>query len=160
MMVEQKLDREVAALLRSSAKKASSGQRRNVTYSSLLSDRVSMIKIIGEGVPYSLFSLIQTLAPFSEADWAKLLDLSTKSLHRYKQTSKRFRPLQSEKIIEMAEVTNIGTGVFGNVERFKDWLDTPNIALGNVRPIELLKDSYGKEMIVDELTRIEHGIFV
>jgi len=35
----------------------------------------------------------------------------------------------------------------------------PNFALGNTRPIDLLKDSYGKEMVVAELTRVAHGIF-
>jgi hypothetical protein len=29
-----------------------------------------------------------------------------------------------------------------------------------MKPKELLKDSYGKEMVIGELTRIEHGIFV
>jgi uncharacterized protein (DUF2384 family) len=38
------------------------------------------------------------------------------------------------------------------------WLETPNFALGNQKPFELLKDSYGKEMVMGELTRIDHGI--
>jgi uncharacterized protein (DUF2384 family) len=44
------------------------------------------------------------------------------------------------------------------MDRFKSWLDTPSFALGNVKPLELLRDSYGKEMIVGELTRIRYGI--
>ena len=68
--------------------------------------------------------------PFSEGDWAELLDISTKSLQRYKQDSRQFKPLQSEKIIEMAEVTNVGVETFGDLEKFKLWLDTPNFPLG------------------------------
>jgi putative toxin-antitoxin system antitoxin component (TIGR02293 family) len=60
----------------------------------------------------------------------------------------------------MAEVTNIGKEVFGGTDKFRLWLDTPNFALGNMKPIELLKDSYGKEMVVAELTRINHGILL
>jgi len=95
-----------------------------------------------------------------DKDWAELLDLSTKSMHRYKQQAKVFRPIQSEKIIEMAEVTKIGIDFFGDREKFKTWLLIPNFALGNTRPIDLLKDSYGKEMVVAELTRVAHGIFI
>jgi uncharacterized protein (DUF2384 family) len=32
--------------------------------------------------------------------------------------------------------------------------------MGDLKPAELLKDSYGKEMVMAELNRIEHGIFV
>ena len=48
-----------------------------------------------------------------------------------------------EKIIEIAEVTKVGLDVFGNVEKLKLWLDTPSYALGKLKPIKLLKDSYG-----------------
>lgn len=117
-----------------------------------------MILVIREGVPYSLFNLIQLYAPFSELDWAGFLEISNNSLQRYKQSSKNFKPIQSEKIIEMAELTYMGLDVFGDMEKFKLWLNTQNFSLGNLKPIELLKDSYGKEMVIGELTRINHGI--
>lgn len=144
----------------SSEKKRFSPVKSNLTYNEFLSDKMAIINVIRTGMPYSLFALIKNVTPFSEGDWAAVLGISTKSLLRHKQTSKQFKPLQSEKIIEMAEVTNIGTQVLGSFEKFKLWLNTPSIALGNMNPIELLRDSYGKEMVVDELTRIEHGIFV
>ena len=65
---------------------------------------------------------------------------------------------QSEKIIEVAEVTNVGLDVFGDMEKCELWLDTPNFSLGNLKPLELLSDSYGKEMVISELTRINYGI--
>jgi len=104
--------------------------------------------------------LIQLLTPFTEEHWADYLDISTKTLLRYKQAAKSFKSIQSEKIIEMAEVTNIGLDVFGDMEKFKLWLDTPNYSLGNLKPMELLKDSYGKELVINELTRINYGILV
>ncbi|MBA2407388.1 MAG: DUF2384 domain-containing protein [Chitinophagales bacterium] len=131
---------------------------KKLTYSKFFTNKMLMIEVIREGVPYSLFNLIQLHSPFSENDWANFLDISTKSLQRYKQTSKQFKPILSEKIIEMAEVTNVGLDVFGDMEKLKLWLDTPNFSLGNLKPIELLKDSYGKEIVVGELTRINYGI--
>jgi uncharacterized protein (DUF2384 family) len=55
-------------------------------------------------------------------------------------------------------VTHLGVEVFGEVEKFKLWLDTPNFSLGKMKPVELLNDSYGKELVMTELTHINHGI--
>lgn len=60
----------------------------------------------------------------------------------------------------IAEVTSIGLDVFGEMDKFKLWFDTPNFALGNKKPMELLKDSDGKELVISELTRINYGILV
>jgi putative toxin-antitoxin system antitoxin component (TIGR02293 family) len=157
--IKQKLDKEISIILkRSGIDKKFYTSRGDVTYADFLSNRMLMILVIREGIPYSLFKLIQHYTPFSENDWAGFLEISTKSLQRYKQSSRNFKPIQSEKIIEMAEVTNAGLDVFGDMEKFKLWLDTPNFSLGNLKPIELIKDSYGKEMVLGELTRINHGI--
>ncbi len=161
MIVEKKLDKKISTLFKSNAVNSEiKTVKRNLTYNEFLSNKMLIIKLIRKGVPYSLFDLIKDVTPFSEADWAEFLNVSTKTLERYKKASKQFKPLQSEKIIEMAEVTNVGKEVFGDMEKFKLWLETPNFALGNMKPLELLKDSYGKEMVIGELTRINHGILV
>lgn len=158
--IRQQLDYEISSVFtRSGIDKLLFKSGEKITYSSFLENRMLMIYIIKEGVSYSLFSLIQQLTPLSENDWAGILGISKKSLQRYNQSSKHFKPIQSEKIIEIAEVTNVGVDVFGNVETFKLWLDTPNFALGKLKPIELLSDSYGKELVLGELTRINYGIF-
>lgn len=131
-----------------------------ITFENFLTDKFLIISVIQHGIPYSFFRHIQHFTPFDDNDWASLLDISTKSLQRYKQSEKTFKPLQSEKIIEMAEVTKAGLEVFDDIDKFRLWLDTPNFALGKTEPIELLKDSYGKELVLGELTRIRHGIFV
>ncbi len=157
--LKKRLNKEITTIFkRTLVDRKFYSSKGDLTYSDFLSNRMLMIRMIREGVPYSLFSLIQHSSPFSESDWANFLDISTKSLQRYKQSEKNFKPIQSEKIIEMAEVTHVGVDVFGDLEKFKLWLGTTNFALGNIKPIELLKDSYGKEMVMGELTRIDHGI--
>lgn len=134
--------------------------RKDITYRDFLSNKMLIVHSIRRGIPYQLFRLIQRITPFSLEDWAGFLNLSTKSLQRYQSAKEYiFKPIHSEKIIELAEVTNLGTGVFGDLEKFRLWLITPNFALGNLQPIELLKDSYGKDLVLNELTRIDHGIF-
>jgi putative toxin-antitoxin system antitoxin component (TIGR02293 family) len=157
--IKTRLDKEISTIVkRSSFDKKFSAGNKDITYAEFLSNKMLMIFIIREGVPYSLFSLIQHYTPFTDDDWANFLDISTKSLQRYKQTARSFKSIQSEKIIEMSEVTNVGLDVFGDMEKFKLWLETPNFSLGNFKPMELLKDSYGKELVISELTRINYGI--
>jgi putative toxin-antitoxin system antitoxin component (TIGR02293 family) len=135
-------------------------RERDITYNDFLSDRMLLVQSIREGIPYSIFRLIQGLSPFNETDWASLLGISTKSLQRYRHSEKKFKPVLSEKIIEMAEVTQLGLEVFGDMNKFRLWLETPNFSVGNMKPIDLLANSYGKEMITGELTRINYGILV
>lgn len=157
--ITTKLDKEISNIVRkSSVDKKFIPATKDITYSDFLSNKMLMIFVIRAGVPYSLFNLIQNFTPFTDDNWADFLNISTKSLHRYKQTSKSFKSIQSEKIIEMAEVTNVGLDVFGDMEKFKLWLQTPNFSLGNLKPLELLRDSYGKELVISELTRINYGI--
>ena len=111
--ITSKLNKEISSILSdSSIDKRYKTSSKNITYSSFLSNKMLMIAVIREGVPYSLFNLIQDFTPFTEENWADFLDISTKSLQRYKQTAKSFKSIQSEKIIEMSEVTNVGLDVF------------------------------------------------
>lgn len=157
-VLERKLDKEISMVLADAAAPYKA-KTHKTTYSDFLSNPMQIIQTIRAGIPYTLFSTISDYTPFSEKDWAEFLDISTKSLQRYKQTGHQFKPIHSEKIIEMSEVTHVGLEFFKSNEKFRLWLDTPNYALGNLRPFDLLKDSYGKEMVMAEITRLNHGIF-
>lgn len=134
---------------------------KNITYDEFLKNKMLIVYAIREGISYNLFDLIKEVTPFNEEDWASFLGISTKSLQRNKvKEDFIFKPLQSEKILELAEVTSLGNTVFDTETQFYLWLNTPSFALGNLEPIELLKDSYGKEMVVNELNKIDQGIFV
>ena len=133
----------------------------DLTYSNFFQNKMLIIHSIRQGFPYNLFSLIKEVTPFTESDWAEYLNLSIKTLHRYKKESAfHFKPIHTEKIIELAEVTNFGKEVFDSIEQFYTWLNTPSYALGNLKPAELLNDSYGKDLVMGELNRIDQGIFV
>lgn len=134
---------------------------KKITYEEFLKNRMLIVYAIREGISYDLFHLIKEMTPFNEEDWASFLGISTKSLQRNKvKEDFIFKPLQSEKILELAEVTSLGNTVFDTEAQFYLWLKTPSFALGNLQPIELLTDSYGKEMVVNELNKIDQGIFV
>ncbi len=123
-------------------------------------DKMLLIKAIRKGLPYKIFYQIKQFTPFTDTDWANYLDLSLKSLQRYRDDAGfYFKPIHSEKILELAEVTSFGVSVFDSSEQFYAWLHTPSYALSGLKPVALLKDSYGKELVMAELNRIDFGIF-
>ena len=106
--ITDKLDKEIAAIIkRFRIDNKFMPSKVSFTYSDFFSNRMLIIQVIREGVPYSFFNLIQIYSPFSENDWANFLNLSTKTLQRYKQTSKQFKPIQSEKIMEVEKSTSV-----------------------------------------------------
>jgi putative toxin-antitoxin system antitoxin component (TIGR02293 family) len=64
----------------------------------------------------------------------------------------------SERVIKTAELYQKGFEVFGE-GKFKIWMDTPSKALGGKKPLQLLHTTKGVEYLLDEVVRIEHGIF-
>ena len=93
-MIAEMLNKEVSSLFKRSAENYDFVKVKNdLTYNDFLSDKMLIIVAIRAGIPYSFFDLIQHYAPFSENDWAEFLDISTKSLQRYKQSSKHFKSI-------------------------------------------------------------------
>ncbi len=134
--------------------------KENITFSEFFDNKMLIIQVIKSGLPFKIFNAIKSIIPFTEEDWANYLNISTKSLQRYSNDANFvFKPIHTEKIIEIAEVNNLGKEVFNSTEQFYLWLNTPSYALNNLKPAELIKDSYGKELVMEELNRIEHGIF-
>ncbi len=136
------------------------GKSKKISFADFFLDKMLIVQAIRKGLPYKIFNQIKSFTPFTDNDWAEYLDLSTKSLQRYRDDKDfHFKPIHTEKILELAEVTNFGIEVFGSSEKFYRWLNSPSFALNGLKPAELVKDSYGKEMVMAELNRIEHGIF-
>ena len=158
--VEETLNEQVRLLAKSQnwARLEYFHSKHHLTFHDFITNKILLVYAIREGIPYSLFNVIQLISPLGIEYWADLLDMSSNSLMTYKKSDKQFKPWHSEKIIEMAEVSHFGLEVFGNKEKFKTWLETRNYALGNLAPLELLKDSYGKDLVIGELTRINYGI--
>lgn len=158
--IEKQLSKELTSFLKDTAAYEHVGIPSKIDYSEFLKSKILLVFAIRSGLPYSIFDLIQSYSPFSLHDWSGFLNISYKSLQRYKSKDTRFKPLYTEKIFELAEVMDVGVEVFGDVEKLKLWLTTENYSLGNLKPIELLRDSYGKDLVLAELTRIDHGILV
>lgn len=156
------MDSAVSTYISSVRKTSSTGFLNNeINFSQFLSNKMLIVQAIKMGIPYNLFELIKDKSPFNQDDWASFLGISTRTLLRNKlKNDFVFDSIPSEKIIELAEVTALGKEVFDTDIQFENWLHQTNFALGNLKPIDLLSSSYGKDLVMTELNKIDFGIFI
>lgn len=127
-------------------------------FNTKLLDTFELVKLSRKGIAISLFEDIVRSNSYTIKEWSKFLHLTERTIQRYKKENRKFESLQTERIIEIAKLQLKGIEVFGSKSYFEEWMNSKVIALGNIRPIELLDSSFGIEMLMDELGRIEHGV--
>jgi putative toxin-antitoxin system antitoxin component (TIGR02293 family) len=119
---------------------------------------LSLIAMVRKGIAFKVFVNFAEKSPFDLNEWSGFLHLSERTMQRYKKEGRTFDALQSEKILEIALLYKMGTGIFGNGDKFNLWLESENLALGKIKPKDLFDSTFGISLLKDELTRIEHGI--
>ena len=116
------------------------------------------IYCIRAGVPKRALDKLVKITGIANSEMAGIVRTSERTLRRY-SAHQKLNAEQSERVIELAKVYSRGEEVFGSLDAFREWMNGSVLALGNKKPKELLDTSMGIEMIMDELGRIEHGIF-
>ncbi|OCX50756.1 hypothetical protein BEL04_18660 [Mucilaginibacter sp. PPCGB 2223] len=122
-------------------------------------DPEELVNIVRDGVAFPYFVKLSDKLHFTFEEWSSYLHLSERTIQRYKKESKTFDPIYSERIIQIELLYKRGSEVFGSEASFNTWMESNIVALGNVKPKELLDTSFGIQSIMDELGRIEHGVF-
>jgi len=116
------------------------------------------IGAIRNGIPKAALTHFMDIADLSLVEMASIIHTTDRTLRRYTPAQKLPQD-QSEGIVELAKLYSRGEDVFGSMEKFRIWMNTVLLPFGNKKPKEFLDTSLGIGMIMDELGRIEHGIF-
>jgi len=128
-------------------------------YEILDDDEINLANRVRDGVSFNYFLRLSDQIHLTMQEWAEYLHLSERTIQRYKKENKPFDPIYTEKIVVIELLYKKGVDVFGIEENFYTWMDTKSVALGGVKPKDLLDTSFGITMVYNELGRIEHGIF-
>ncbi len=120
--------------------------------------RMDLIELSKRGLTKRALLNLAKFLNISTNQMSKLLPVTERTIQRYK-SSEHFSHFVSEQIIQIAEVAARGMEVFGDKEKFLKWLSIPHRTLGNKSPISLLDSRFGTEMVLDELWRIEYGVY-
>lgn len=120
--------------------------------------KMDLIELSNIGVTKEALLHLAKYWSFSIHQLAEVLPVTERTIQRY-TPKKHFNRSVSEQILQLAEVAARGTEVFGDREKFLRWMDTPSSALADKKPLSLINSKFGAELVLDELGRIEHGVF-
>ncbi len=95
---------------------------------------------------------------FSPDQVANMLPVTLRTIQRY-TSNQKFNATVSEHIIQLVALMAKGVEVFGDQEKFMRWFNSPSKPLGGKAPTDLVCLKTGTQMVIDELGRIEYGIF-
>jgi putative toxin-antitoxin system antitoxin component (TIGR02293 family) len=120
--------------------------------------RMDLIELSNKGVTKDALRHLAKFLSFTIRQMATLLPVTERTIQRY-ATTKHFNRVISEQILQIAEVAAKGAEVFDDKDKFLSWMNHPCKALANKTPLSLLNSRFGAEMVLDELGRLEHGVF-
>lgn len=120
--------------------------------------RHDFINLIRTGISMKSLDYLMLTTGISATEMAGIIHTSDRTLRRY-HTDTLLNPEQSERAIELARLYSRGEEVFGSLHSFQEWMNSSVTSLGNKKPKELLDTSLGITMLMDELGRIEYGVF-
>jgi len=120
-------------------------------------DSMQVIELIRNGVSGDAIIRLAELINIPKNDVYNLLNLKARTAQR--QMSKNLDADKSGHLVQITRILQRCVEVFEDLEKAKRWLKSPNYALGNEIPLNLLDTTEGIELVRDTLTRIEYGVF-
>lgn len=114
-------------------------------------------EIYGESLGYSDTDPLFGFLEYTQADVAEVLEVDPSTLFRWKKDDKKLTKLLTKSILDMDKVIAKGIRIFGSEDLLSQWLHTPNLALGNKKPVALLKNPYGTSLVDQALEGMSWG---
>ncbi len=123
----------------------------------LFKDENMMIKVSRDGITKKEFLEIRSTTGLSSINFASATHLTTRTIER-KKPNEKISPEASERAILIGKLYYSGEKVFGNREKFLQWMERPNFNLEGKKPKEMLDTVTGIGLVDDIFIRIQHGM--
>ncbi|MFP4383599.1 MAG: antitoxin Xre/MbcA/ParS toxin-binding domain-containing protein [Spirochaetia bacterium] len=117
-----------------------------------------LFEIGKRGLPKRALTFLVKNTNLTIRSLSRILHTTERTLQRKKEADLLSEGI-SEQLLQIAEVYSRGQEVFNTMDDFQIWMSSPNVALGKRVPLELLSSRFGAQMVLDEIGRIEHGVF-
>lgn len=108
-----------------------------------------------KGLPGPALFIASAMAFDSLAEALPFFECTAKTA--WKKLDKRLSPAESEQALRLGRVATGAAHLLGSQEAGRQYLRTPNFALGGVMPLELLKTAEGERMVLNELQAHRDG---
>jgi uncharacterized protein (DUF2384 family) len=119
---------------------------------------VKKLPLIAE-FPYKRFEKIALQVPFTQKEWSNILHLSERTLQRYAKDNSIFEGIYVDRILHIEELLKEGLKTFINADAFYRWLKREKHVLGKTLNFESLSSTRGIQDLIDQLGRIQWGVY-
>lgn len=121
-------------------------------------DTEGLLQRILEGFSYHTCERLRKMWALSPAELGEMTQIPTRTLARRKAEG-RLHADESDRLLRLARIFAKVLDLFeGDAVVSRQWLDTPQLALGNKKPKEYMKTEVGAREIEAVIGRLEHGI--
>lgn len=140
-------------------KKQTVSHADTVCESTRFDSQMELFDLISKGLDFEYFQKLLAEGVWTRQELVALLDVSEKTIMRYEKDNKPLTSAMTARLIDLGKVFHLGMNTFEDKELFKEWLRTPTIVFQRREPAEFLSNSEGVQMVLDELNRIEWGVY-
>jgi putative toxin-antitoxin system antitoxin component (TIGR02293 family) len=116
------------------------------------------MELLEKGVSKKDLESLKKSASLDYDKLAQVLNVARATLLSRKGREK-FSSDLGDKIISLADLYSYGYEVFGQKNRFNNWVFVPNKALGGIAPFDIMHSSFGREEIKNLIGRIDYGVY-
>lgn len=116
------------------------------------------MELVREGVDKIELESLKDRAGLDYDDLAAVLP-ATRATLISKKGKEKFNPSVSDAIVSLVDIYSYGYDIFGDEERFNEWMQRPVQALGGQTPFSLLDNQFGREEVRNLIGRIAYGVY-
>ena len=120
---------------------------------------LDLIPLSKEGLPIKTLKRLQEKLRLSHREMSELIGMSESTLHRRYRADKRLSEIESQTVLQLAELWSQGMEVFQSEADLRFWLSGEISALGSQTPLSLLATPLGRFHVKEVLQRLEWGIY-
>lgn len=117
-----------------------------------------LVQLSRKGIKKSALRNISNALNIPMKKLAKLLPVTERTLQR-RAADSLLNSTTSQQVILIGQLITRGTEIFGGQESFQQWVHQSNVALGGYSPLDLMDTTIGVQLVMDELGRLEHGVY-
>jgi len=121
-------------------------------------DDIALLQLARKGVSKKAVTNLSNVGELPLKTLASLLPVTERTLQRYSDED-RLSPDVSEHVILITKVLFRAEEVLGSMSKARQWLKAPSVSLGNEPPLSFLDTIFGAQLVMDELGRVEFGVY-
>jgi len=119
-------------------------------------DPSKVVAVVRRGVAAGMYQWLKESLEVSDQRLSSVVRISQRTVKR-RLGEGRFHPDESERLVRVARLAERAKEVFEDLDGAREWLKSPQFALGGEIPLEYADTEPGAQIVEDLLGRIAHG---